>query len=135
MRKVGLIRGRSPISAPVAGRIGLCQVIDISPHGKYYTEREGRAAREEFERQWARMSVNDKSELMEIIGSGGGTVGLRKACKHALESKATSWRVREVLPCYAMETRGDRSIEHDREVAEKLRQGIAIEDAGLGETI
>ena len=100
-------------------------------HRKYYTEGEGQATREEFERQRARMSLNDKIELMEIIGSGGGTVGLRKACQKALESKGTSWRVREVLPCYAMDTRGDRNIELDREIAEKLREGIAIEDAGL----
>ena len=100
-------------------------------HRKHYTEGEGRATREEFERQWTRMSTNDKNELMEIIGSGGGSAGLRKACKQALESKGTSWRVREVLPCYAMETRGERNSEIDREIAEKLREGIAIEDAGI----
>ena len=100
-------------------------------HRKYYTEGEGQATREEFERQWARMSSNDKSELLEIIGQGGGTSGLRKACREALESKGTSWRVREVLPCYAIEIQSERNIEHDREIAEKLREGIAIEDAGL----
>ena len=100
-------------------------------HRKYYTEGEGQAMREEFERQWARMSSNDKVELLEIIGHGGGTRGLRKACRDALESKGASWRVREVLPCYAMDIRGERNVEHDREIAEKLKQGIAIEDAGL----
>ena len=102
-------------------------------HRKYYVEGEGQATSAEFERQWARMSLNDKNELMEIIGPSGGTVGLRKACRQALESKGTSWRVREVLPCYAIETRGDRNIEVDHEIAEKLREGIAIEDAGLEE--
>ena len=100
-------------------------------HRKYYAQGEGQATREEYERQWPRMSSNDKNELMELIGSGGGTAGLRRACKDALESKGTSWRVREVVPCYAMETRGERNIELDREIAVKLKQGIVIEDAGL----
>lgn len=100
-------------------------------HRKYYTEGEGQATLEEFERQWERMSSNDKIELLEIIGQAGGTPGLRKACVDAVESKGTSWRVREVLPCYAMDIRNERDIEHDREIAEKLKEGIAIEDAGL----
>lgn len=102
-------------------------------HRKYYTDGEGQATREEFERQWARMSSNEKKELMEIIGPGGGAVGLRKACKDALENKGTSWRVREVLPCYTIGEGGERDVERDREIGEKLRQGIAIEDVGLDE--
>ena len=102
-------------------------------HRRYYSTGEGRAIREDFERQWSRMSVNDRQELMEIVGGCGGAAQLRRACEEAVESKRTSWRVREVLPCYGIDIRGKRSAALDREVAERLRTGIAIEDAGLGD--
>ena len=100
-------------------------------HRKYYTEGEGRAAREEFEAQWAKMTVADKSELMNIIGCGGSSAGLRRKCREALETRRTSWRVRQVLPCYEMESTGTRNTQVDREIAERIRNGIAIEDAGV----
>ena len=100
-------------------------------HRKYYTEGEGKATREEFERHWERMSVNEKEELMEIIGNGGGVAGLRRKCEEAVTNRRTSWRVKQVLPCYKMESTKERNIELDREIAGKLKEGIAIEDAGL----
>ena len=102
-------------------------------HRKYYMEGEGRATREEFEAQWAKMSIIEKAELMDIVGSGGGSAGLRRRCREALESRRTSWRVRQVLPCYEMDSTGTRNSEVDREIAERIRDGIAIEDAGLQE--